>query len=271
MKFRNRRTDWRSGIPAVFLCIGVVGSPHAVAMQQSTKQTAPPVRDEKKTPPLRKPVVPDYSKFELEDPSKLKSEPMQIGATRGGPGAKPIPQAPRLGKVYGLQPQFRWIYEGLARALLLILYREDLTELYRMGVATNPFTYPAEAPALKPGSKYFWSVEILGSGPNPSPPELVGFVVAAAEERAQIEKALTNLNARNAYEQARARARLFAEHGVWYDALAAYSELIAQYPTRPELFEQRGRIYAQLKVTEPLAEEDLTRASELRQQKKNRK
>src|SRR5580693_4352035 len=103
MKFRNRRIDWCSGIPAIFLCIGVVGSTHAVATQQSTKQTTPPVRDEKKTLPRRKPVVPDYSKFELEDPSKLKSEPMQIGATRGGPGTKAIPLAPRLGKVYGLQ------------------------------------------------------------------------------------------------------------------------------------------------------------------------
>src|ERR1700757_4132527 len=102
MKFRNRRIDWRSGIPAIFLCVGVVCGARTVAMQQSAECTSPPVKGEQKAPPRRKPVVPDYSKFELEDPSKLKSEPMQVGATRGGPGAKSILMAPRLGKVYGL-------------------------------------------------------------------------------------------------------------------------------------------------------------------------
>jgi hypothetical protein len=268
----RRKTDRRpviAGLTVIFsLSVSLAAGLHAVSREQGADQVAPSDKHEKKAAARRKPVVPDYSKFELEDPAKLKSEPMQVGATRGGPATRPIPRAPRLGKVYSLQPQFGWIYSGPGRVFLLIVYREDLTELYRMGAATNPFTYPPEAPVLKPGQKYFWSVEVLGAGPSGSPPELAGFVVASEEERAEIEKALAKISARNPYEQARARARLFADRAVWYDAVAAYSDLIAQHPTRAELFEQRGQIFAQLKVTEPLAEEDLTRAGELRRQKK---
>ena len=256
----------------VFITLFLSASPAAgfgdFALPQNRDQAPASIKNEKKQAPRRKPVVPDYSKFELEDPSKLKSEPMQIGATRGDSKTGPSPVAPHLGKVYSLLPQFAWIYDGPAKLFLVVVYREDLTELYRMGAATNPFSYPAEAPALLPGNKYFWSVEVLAGGPSPSPPALAGFVVAAGEERAEIEKALTKIGARSSHEQNRARARLFADRAFWYDAVAAFSDLIAHDPTRPELFEQRGQIYAQLRITGPLAERDLARSAELRRQRK---
>ena len=58
-------------------------------------------------------------------------------------------------------------------------------------------------------------------------------------------------------------ARAFRDRRLWYDALDAYSGLIARYPERAELYEERGTIYAQLEATKALADGDFARADEL--------
>ena len=60
-----------------------------------------------------------------------------------------------------------------------------------------------------------------------------------------------------------ARAQLFAQHGLWYDTIAAYSDLIERNPDRPELYQQRAAIYSLLDATKDQAERDLSRAREL--------
>jgi len=60
-----------------------------------------------------------------------------------------------------------------------------------------------------------------------------------------------------------APALFFMRHRVWYDAIASYTDLIARFPARTELYEERGMIYAQLDVTQALADADFAKADEL--------
>ena len=84
-----------------------------------------------------------------------------------------------------------------------------------------------------------------------------------AEQQWEIRAELDTLRGLEPYTAGLARARLFLRHRVWYDAIAAYTDLIEAYPYRAELYEERGMIYAQLDVTQELAEADFARADEL--------
>ncbi len=55
-------------------------------------------------------------------------------------------------------------------------------------------------------------------------------------------------------------SQIFTDHRLWFDALGAYDDLIAKYPDRPELYDQRGAIYAQIPATKSLSEADFARA-----------
>ena len=95
-----------------------------------------------------------------------------------------------------------------------------------------------------------------------SPP--AGLLVVSGSQRQEIERALAAITATDPYEQARARARVFTDRRLWYDAVAAYSDLIARFPDRAELYEERGTIYAQLDSTQAAADEDFARAERLK-------
>lgn len=91
----------------------------------------------------------------------------------------------------------------------------------------------------------------------------VAFAVVSSSQREEIEKALAQIPAIDLYRRDVARARVFTDHRVWYDAIAAYSELITRFPARGELYEQRGKIYAQTQATKALSEKDFKRADEM--------
>ena len=57
---------------------------------------------------------------------------------------------------------------------------------------------------------------------------------------------------------------VFDDKGIWYDAIGAYAQLINRFPERPEVYDERGQIYLQLKPTRPLAEKDFKTADGLR-------
>ncbi len=71
---------------------------HKTNPEQQTKQ-----RTVAKSPG-RKRIVTDLSGFDLLEPGKLQKQTTVVGATRGLP--RPVALAPRLGKVYGTNPQF---------------------------------------------------------------------------------------------------------------------------------------------------------------------
>lgn len=223
------------------------------------EQIDAPSKDDK---PQRKRVVSDLSGFDLLSPNRTQSQPTVVGATRTV--RQPAALAPRLGKVLGSNPQFAWSYEGKAPGFLFVLRDDTYAEVFRTEVVGTKFTYPPDAPLLQPGKTYLWTVDLqsrLLAG-NPSSP--VGILVISKAQREEIEKKLAQMTNADAYQAGQARAQLFTEYRLWYDALAAYDDLIARYPDRAELHEQRGTIYAQLPTTNHLAEEDFNRAEQLK-------
>lgn len=251
-----------------FIAAGVLLALCPAHAQQPPKQ--PPANEGKRAgsksadtaaKPKRQRVVSSLAGFDLLEASKTQKQPMVVGATRGLP--QPVALAPRLGKVYGLTPVFAWSFEGKAAKFIWILTDTTPSEPFRKEVTGTQFQYPAEAPALEPGKTYFWTVQSpLGMlGATTSAP--VGFVVVSAAQRAEIEKALAQIAAADPYERDLARARVFTDHRLWYDAIAAYTDLIARFPDRAELYEARGMIYSQLDSGKSQAEADFSRADKL--------
>lgn len=208
--------------------------------------------------PDRRPVITKLSGFDLLPSSEVSRVP---GATRGM--ASPVALAPRLGKLYGDQPAFSWKFEGKAKNFLFVLQDDAQTELFRAEVTGYEYRYPSTAPALQPGKTYFWTVEVSSAmlGGEPSAP--AGLLLLNAVQRAEVEKDLTAANSTDPYKSGLARARAFRDRRLWYDAIAAYSDLIAAHSDHAELYEERGTIYGQLEATKALADRDFARADAL--------
>ena len=237
----------------------------ALSGQQTPPQTVPanppdrqPAKNEGDKKPPRKRIVSDLSGFDLLGSGK---QTMVAGATRALP--RPVALAPKLGKLYGAEPLLVWSYEGDVRKFVFVLEDESQKEIYRAEVAGTEFQYPKDAPPLVPGKTYFWMAEVsLGMlGDVESTP--VGILVASAEQRAEVEKELSAASSPDVYLRALARAQVFTKYRLWYDAVAAYDGLIARFPNRAELYEQRGTIYAQLDATKALSQQDFARADAL--------
>jgi len=214
----------------------------------------------------RKRVVTDLSGFDLLEPSKVRRQTTVVGATRGLP--RPVVLAPRLGKLYGSNPQFAWSYEGKAQRFVFVLRNDAQEELFRTEVSGTTYQYPRSAPPLESGRTYFWTVEVASSVMGSIVSAPVGFLVISSSQREEIEKRLTQVSSADPYQAGLARARLLTDYRLWYDALEAYADLIARFPDRAELYEQRGTIYSQLDVTRRLAEQNFTQAEELQDGKK---
>ena len=245
-------------------CAGQTVPPPA----KQTEQTKPPAKQESTASkpteakkPARPRVVTDLSGFDLLDPGKAKKQTMVAGATRGMPRATAL--APKLGKVYGSSPLFQWSYPGKAQKFMFVLLDDSQIELLRTEVNGTDFRYPTTAPQFVPGKTYFWTVEPAAALlAEPSSP--VGFVALPASQRQELEQRVAAIKASDAYATACERAQLYTDQRLWYDAIGAYSDLISKYPDRPELYERRGTIYAQLETTQGLADRDFAHADELR-------
>lgn len=258
----------RSLLRLLFAVLLVVQASRA---QQSSVKPPAPAKDKmaglpKPAEPKKRPrVIPDLSGFELTDPEKLKRQPMVVAATRGFPTEPQVPEAlaPRLGKVYALDPVFVWRYPGGKMKAVFVLTDDANVELFRTRVLGTQFHYGPPAPALEPGQTYFWRLEVSSASGARRSSAPMGILVVGGAERNQIGDALADIHEEDAYRKALARAKVFTNFRLWYDAIAAYTDLIARSPKRAELYEARGNLYAQLKVTGALAKRDFARADSL--------
>jgi hypothetical protein len=246
------------------LALVLQASSLALAQPQTGKPLAKQVTEPAKPPeakqPARSRVVTDLSGFDLRDPGRTKEHTMVAGATRGMPRATPL--APKLAKLYGRNPLFRWSYPGEMSKFVFVLMDDSHAELLRTDVSGTEFRYPTTAPQFAPGKTYFWTVEPAGTTlAQPSSP--VGFVTMSAPQRQEMEQRLMSINSTDAYAAQCERAHVFTDQRLWYDAIGAYTDLIAQYPDRAELYEGRGSIYEQFQTTQALADNDFARVEEL--------
>ncbi len=183
-----------------------------------------------------------------------KASANQIGGASRGNGAKTLLYAPHKARVYTLRPSFSW--KGDAAATYKIHIQDMLgTVSWDREVTGTSLDYPADAPALTPGATYLWKVVPDSPLLGPPPPAAI-MVVLGGQERAQIDAGLNQIQGADADKD---RAKYFFDQRLWYDALMAYSDLIAKSPNS-SLYQMRGTLYDQVPSATELADADFAHA-----------
>jgi hypothetical protein len=247
------------------LMLGVLPFVIALACSGQTQQPAssqagkPANADSSASQPKR--VRANLSGFELAPKQPSTDSSAQIGGgTRGGvPG--PFLYAPHRAKSYSANPTFYWGLPGAMNEFTLRVYDSSDNIVFEETVHGKSYTYSASAPALKPGKTYSWTVQLSG-GLMAEPSEPVEFVVQSVEERKALQSALAAISGHGLQDQLR-RAQIFEDARLWYDAVAAYSDVITKFPSQPEAYRQRGEIYDQIPETRDLAVADFAYADRL--------
>lgn len=193
--------------------------------------------------------------FELA-PEKATAN--QIGGASRGEGAKTLLYAPHKARVYSLRPNFAW--KGDPTATYKFHIQDTMgTFSWDREVTGASLAYPADAPALTPGGTYLWKVEPDSPLLGPPPPAAI-LVVLGGADRAQIDAGLGQIQG-SGTDADTARARYFFDQRLWYDAVDAYSDLIAKNPGQTSLYQVRGTLYDQVPAAGPLADADFARAN----------
>ena len=228
--------------------------------QQSTKQDQNTGASAAK--PKRK-LDADLSGFDVSDDKSGKKVSTMLGGSRSAAIPSATLLAPRRAKLYGASAEFSWSFAGHSEGYILVVTDEDETQLIRQQVKDFHFRLDTLPKNLQPGETYFWRVQVL---PNSLASEPLEFVTVSAAERQAIDRAVAAIPASDPYQAALDRARLFVDHRLWFDALGAYTDLIAKYPDRPEPYEDRATVYAQIPATKLLSDADAARATQLRKE-----
>lgn len=235
------------------------GLPGAIAAPPASTAAKPAAG----APAKRPRVVTVLSGFDLLDKDALKKQTMAAGASRGE-GAVPVALAPHLGKVYDTAPEFCWNDAGGGGSYVLTVWDDAQHVVLRIDVKGYRFRYPASAAKLEPGKTYFWTVETPPSMSGNQQSTPVGFEVVAGAQRTTVEQKLAAVTGTDPYAADLARARIYTDARLWYDAISAYTHLMQKYPARAELYDARGTLFAQLPVTQGDADADFAQAEHLR-------
>lgn len=211
-----------------------------------------PIRAQQ-TPPPAKParVRAKLDGFDIA-PTSGKA-PNQIGGASRDLGVLTL-YAPKLGKSYSLNPTFYWSGDDKSEYIFkLAALSSQESALYVKKVTGGKFTYPADAPALKPSETYVWSVQpendLMGGLASAS------VLIVGGSSRSAIDAALTNAKVTPG-EPSPAAAKVYVQNRLWFDAIAEYTNLIELHPDMPQYLHDRAEIYDQLQETRPLADAD---------------
>ncbi len=186
--------------------------------------------------------------------------PNQIGGASRDLGALTL-YAPKLGKAYTLTPTFFWSAadDKTEYTFKLSALSAEESVLYVKKVLGGKFTYPADAPALKPSETYVWSVQpendLMGGLAQAS------LLVVGGPNRSAVESALANAKV-PAGEPSAAAAKIYTDNRLWFDAIAEYTALIEKHPEMTQYYKDRAAVYDQLPETQELADEDAAKAQQ---------
>jgi len=225
-------------------------SPWSAAQQPQAKSDSAPAKPKKK-------LDADLSGFDISDGKSDKKVATMLGGSRSAAVPSATLLAPERAKFYGASPLFSWTFTGHNEGYVLIITDEDEAQLEKHQTKEAHVLLDASKAKFQPGETYYWRVQVL---PNTLASDPLEFVVVTAAEKSAIDKEIAAIPAGNAYDLALARARVFVDHRLWFDALGAYDDLIAKNANRAELYEDRAMIYAQLAVTKPQSEADLAKS-----------
>jgi hypothetical protein len=241
----------------LFVCALTLFVNSSIRAQQQPKPDPKSATPDPTAKPKRKVLDTDLSGFDISDPKSEKKVTTMLGGSRTAAIPSAVLLAPKRAKFYGYHALFSWSFTGHNEGYVFRLTDEDETQLVRTEVKEPRYRAAPIFDKLESGATYYWRVQVL---PNPLASEPLEFVTVSAEERQVIYNALAAIPAGDSYDSGLARAHLFTDHRLWFDALGAYDDLIAKYPDRSELYDQRGAIYAQVPATKSLSEADFARA-----------
>lgn len=183
--------------------------------------------------------------------------PNQIGGASRGLGELTL-YAPKQGKAFTLTPTFYWNGDDKSEyTFKLAKLSTQESEIYVAKVMGGKFTYPAEAPALKPSETYVWSVTPEN--------DMMGGVAAASlliiggSNRDSVASALASAKAPSG-EPSEDAAKIYVQNRLWFDAVAEYSNLIERHPEVTKYYQERSAVYDQLQETHDLADADAAKA-----------
>jgi hypothetical protein len=217
-------------VPASLLLAGLMLVPHLHAVSQTPAHAPTRVRVK-------------LDGFDLSPKSGKSAN--QIGGASRDLGT-PRLYAPNAGKAYSLTPTFYWATSDTAQKVTFRLSTLNGVTLYEAGLTGGHLIYPADAPALTPGTTYRWTVvpenDMLGGPPAPA-----SVIIVGGDERAAIDQELKSVSD---------PATVFINHRIWYDAIADYTTTLDQTPGDQAARKGRATLYDQLPVTQPLADAD---------------
>jgi hypothetical protein len=182
--------------------------------------------------------------------------PNQIGGASRDLGVLTL-YAPKLGKAYSLTPTFYWSGDDTSEyTFKLAALSTQESVLYVKKVTGGKFTYPADAPALKPSETYIWSVQpendLMGGVASAS------VLIVGGGNRTTVENALAAVKT-PAGEPSAEAAKIYVDNRLWFDAIAEYSSLIERHPEVTKYYQERSAIYDQLPATRDLADADASK------------
>ena len=131
-----------------------------------------------------------------------------------------------IGKSASTHPTFAWhIPDADTYPIQFRLYEYDATKskgkgknIVKTTLSSTPgvmtYTLPADFPGLTAGQKYIWRVVLVCNPNSPSQSLLVGTGINIVSQTPEIINQLNNTSDRTA------KADIYAEAGLWYDALA---------------------------------------------------
>ncbi len=184
--------------------------------------------------------------------------PNQIGGASRDLGALTL-YAPKLGKTFTLNPTFCWsaLDDKTEYTFKLSALSTQESVLYVKKVLGGRFTYPADAPPLKPSETYIWSVQpendLMGGLAQAS------VLVVGGNNRSAVESALAAAKVTPG-EPSLAAAKIYVDNRLWFDAIAEYTGLIEKHPDDAQYLKERAAVYDQLTETRALADEDAAKA-----------
>ncbi len=164
---------------------------------------------------------------------------------------------PRGTAILDPQPVLRWNHTG-ASSYTVKIQNEDQTVWEETNATGDSFTYPTDAPVLKPGTTYLLVVtdNDTGRSSDSDPNKGLGFEVAGSEQRVQIEtqkKAIWNVTDLDPVAQKMVIALFFEQidiqgRGLWGEAAALLEEVSSAKLDAPVVRLYRGACLARMKL-----------------------
>lgn len=138
--------------------------------------------------------------------------------------------------------EFALVEPGVASPLFVKSLKADKTGLVQLEL-------PKNAPSLQPGREYRWAVSITCNAQRPSENVYVMGWVKRVAATANQAKAIAQAGSDNQ------RAGVYAQSGLWYDALTAISKSVQANPQDSSTFESFVSLLDEVGLTEVATQE----------------